>query len=431
MKKTDYDSRLSRRVRDFVRGDFMPYHGEHHAGSRTDPRWKRLREVGTELWFDSGDAEAIGKLWTREFAAVTTNNTLLNREVQKGTYADFIRKAGSLLDEFPELSPGERKLELAFMLNARHGLLLVEKFDAFVSVEEHTALAHDLEGAVNYGRRFHDVCAERFYVKIPLTAAGVLAARRLAAEGIAVNVTLGFSARQNYLITRLAEPACVNVFLGRLNSVAVDNKLGTGKHIGERATLASQAEVRRLRREHGVKTRQIAASLRDGSQVLDLAGVDVMTMPIAVAEEFLASGARVGDIVERRAQEYSPGFNAEAAWARFDTLWDMPAKLTQCIDRLADEGIDGFTQDDLIDYLKEQDCGDVLMRWEERQVAESAAEGKIPQLENWRALLEDKRIGLDSLMSLAGLNSFARDQADMDRHAAADLEAGKDARLER
>jgi transaldolase len=276
------------RIREFVRRGFRPYFGEKPAASPTDPRLKRLAELGTESWLDSGDAEAIGSLWTDAFVAVTTNNTLLNKEVQKGTYDAFIKDAAALLNEFPELTADERMLELAFMLNARHGLTLVEQFDAYVSVEEHTALAHDLEGAVSYARRFHAICPERFIVKMPFTAAGVLATRRAAAEGIPVNHTLGFSARQNYLIARMTKPAFVNVFLGRLNSVAADNTLGSGDLVGERATLASQAVIRRLRKEQGLPIRQIAASLRNADQVLNLAGLNAFTKDQADMDEHVA-----------------------------------------------------------------------------------------------------------------------------------------------
>ena len=109
-------------------------------------------------------------------------------------------------------------LELAFILNARHGLRLVEQFDAYVSVEEHTALANDVETAVEVARRYHEICPERFIVKIPFTPAGLLATRRLSDEGIAINHTLGFSARQKYVIARVGRPAYVNVFMGRLGS---------------------------------------------------------------------------------------------------------------------------------------------------------------------------------------------------------------------
>lgn len=418
-KLTDHDSALSRNVRDFVRRGFAPRYGQPVPGVvKTDAAWQRLRELGTELWLDSGDAGAIGRLWSREFAAVTTNNTLLNKEVQKGAYDGFIREAAGLLADYPGLSDAERRLELAFMLNARHGLKLVELFDAFVSVEEHTALANDLAGSVNYARRFHAICPERFYVKIPLSAAGILATRQVEAEGISVNHTLGFSARQNYLIARLARPAFVNVFLGRLNSVTADNGLGDGAYVGERAALASQLAIRLLREEHGLPTRQIAASLRSGPQVSALAGVDVMTVPITVAAEFLDARFAPDHIRDRTQERYAPQINADAAWARFDTLWDVPDKLKRCVDRLAGEPLDTFSAEGLSGYLDAAGCGDLLVRWTAEQVETSAREGKIPRLANWRGLLATRRIGLDSLMNLAGLNSFRKDQDEMDRHVA-------------
>lgn len=61
-----------------------------------DPFWKGLRATGTELWLDTGDIDAAAGLWTREFTALTTNNTLLNKEVQKGIYDGVIQDpAGS------------------------------------------------------------------------------------------------------------------------------------------------------------------------------------------------------------------------------------------------------------------------------------------------------------------------------------------------
>ena len=162
-------------------------------------------------------------------------------------------------------------MEIAFILNALHGLRLVKHFSALVSVELHTATADDVEAAVSYGRRFSRISPKNFIVKVPLTAAGFLATRILRSEGIPVNFTLGFSARQNYLIARFASPSYVNVFLGRLNAYVSDNALGDGLLVGEKATLASQAAVTRVSRQAKKPTRQIAASMRGGSQVRDLA----------------------------------------------------------------------------------------------------------------------------------------------------------------
>ena len=154
-----------------------------------------------------------------------------------------------LLSAYPQLTEKQRILEIAFILNAYHALRLVEQFDCFVSVEEHTDLASEVDLAIEYAQRYHAICPERFIVKLPFTPAGLLATRKLSKEGIPINHTLGFGARQNYVIARIAQPKFVNVFLGRLNSFIIDNGLGDGAYIGEKATLASQAAIRKLRSE--------------------------------------------------------------------------------------------------------------------------------------------------------------------------------------
>jgi transaldolase len=186
--------------------------------------------------------------------------------VQTGTYDGLIAEAADLLFSFPDLTEREFMLEMAFILNATHGLRLVERFDAHVSVEEHTDLAHDIERSVEYARRYYAVCPERFYVKIPFTPAGLLATRRARQEGIPVNHTLGFSARQNYVITRVAWPNFVNVFLGRLNGFIAENDLGSGEYVGEKATLASGGGPLPEGRSRN-PTYQIGASFRSWSNM--------------------------------------------------------------------------------------------------------------------------------------------------------------------
>ncbi|MFP4058117.1 MAG: transaldolase family protein [Candidatus Brocadiia bacterium] len=411
--------KLADAVREFVRAEFTPHFGELAHTFDSHPTWRRVRELGTELWLDTGSLEDAGELWTREFAALTTNNTLLNKEVQRGIYDDLIREAANLLRPYG-LSQQELVLEVAFVLNARHGLRLVETFDARVSVEEHTDLAHDVDRAVAVARRYHAICPERFIVKIPLTPAGLLATRRLAREGVAVNHTLGFSARQNYLVARLAQPAYVNVFLGRLGSFVADNRLGEGSYVGEKATLASQAAVRTLRRDRQSPSRQIGASLRQGTQVRDLLGLDVMTMPPRVARDFLQLAPDDHELVDHTSMAYQPALDEDTdpQAAGLDTLWDVGPDLVACADALEQEDLEAFSPADLVGFLHDRGCGDVLPRWSEEQLATSAEEGKIPQLANWRDALAEKTVGLDSLMNLAGLNAFAADQRAMDERVA-------------
>src|SRR6266545_4498520 len=245
-----HDSALARAVERFCLEDYRPPLPSVRQLFSTSPRWIAMVKAGSALWLDTGDIEAISKVWTREFSALTTNNTLLNKEVQKGIYDDLMPRAARVLREAdPEINGDRLVEEIAFILNAVHGLKLVSAFDAYVSVELHTRVALDEEASYQYGKRFHAINPDRFTVKVPLTPEGILAARRLVSDGIRVNFTLGFSARQNQLIAHLARPAYVNVFLGRINSFVADQGLGDGRNIGEKATLASQRMLRRLNAE--------------------------------------------------------------------------------------------------------------------------------------------------------------------------------------
>jgi transaldolase len=407
---------ISRQIHKFVTAGFKPRFGRLKRTFRTDPLWSRLLELGSELWLDTGSIEDAWKFWTQEFSALTTNNTLLNKEVQTGRYDSLIIEADRMLASAGEVSEEKRTLEIAFILNAWHGLRLVEKFDAYVSVEEHTALAETIEGAVNYAKRFHTVCPQRFIIKIPFTPAGLLATRKISAEGVAVNHTLGFSARQNYVIARIGKPAYVNVFLGRLNSFVADNNLGDGAYIGEKATIASQIAVRKLRRWNLSPSRQIGASFRAGPQVRDLAGIDVMTMPPKVAGQFRDLSFTPDQISDKTATDYKLGVNPEVDIdaIRLNTLWDIDDALISCVDALEKENLDKFTPNDLVDFFNEYRCGDVMVRWSDSQIQTSTQEGKIPRVDNWRDALADGSIGLDSLMNLAGLCSFDLDQKAMD-----------------
>src|SRR5277367_1371533 len=185
---------LDTQVHEFVREGFTHGSGKTAETAKDDPEWRKVHDTGTRLWLDTGDIDEASKLWNSSFDALTTNNTLLNKEIQKGIYDDLVAKAARVvLDASPKISQQDLVLEIAFILNAHHALRLVDRFDANVSVELHTDLAGDVERTVAYGKRYFAICPERFYVKVPLTPAGYLSARKLAAAGIPLNFTLGFS----------------------------------------------------------------------------------------------------------------------------------------------------------------------------------------------------------------------------------------------
>jgi len=400
------DQALVRRVHGFVIDHEF---GETPIGSRPSPLWEGLTQLGTQLWLDTGDLVAAEGHWCEEFSALTTNNSLLNAEVQKGAYDEIVARAA---DELDGLDPDTCVLEIAFILNAIHGLRLVDRFGGLVSVELHTALADDVERAVFYGQRLHALAPDHFLVKLPLTPAGLVATRRLRDLGVRVNLTLGFSARQNHLATALARPDYVNVFLGRIGAYLVDNRLGDGVNAGEKATWASQRALRELAAGRASSTRQIAASIRDPAQLPLLAGIDVLTIPLAVAKQ----AARDLDGAWRDHDGYdlpvtlAPGVDGLAL--RLDQLWEIGDCERQLAERLAQRR--AFTPADVVAEAADCGCGDLFPTFTPEERLRIAADGKIPSHAAWEHRLVGGDLGLDALLSAAGLASFTADQARLD-----------------
>ena len=89
--------------------------------------------------------------------------------------------------------------------------------DGPVSAE---VVAVDTDGMVTEGRRLAKI-ADNIVVKIPMLEAGLVAVRRLTAEGIRTNVTLCFSSVQCLLAAK-AGATFVSPFIGRLDDVGQD-----------------------------------------------------------------------------------------------------------------------------------------------------------------------------------------------------------------
>lgn len=379
-----------------------------------NPLWEQVQATGTTLWLDTGDMDQAARLWNPSFEALTTNNSLLNKEIQKGLYDSWIPAAAAAAEaDRPGIDGQDLVLEIAFALNARHGLRLVQRFGARVSVELHTDLAHDVERSVDYGRRYAALCPD-FIVKVPLTPSGLVAARRLEEEGIPVNFTLGFSARQNYLIATVARPHWVNVFLGRLNAYAAEYGLCDGRWVGERATMASQAGIKELRERLGVPTAQIAASMRGGDQVETLAGLDVYTMPVAVAQAYLDAAPR--EVKDRTGEDYRPQWAEEIAVKveGMEQLWELDDKLRAAVDPLGAIPAAELDPAAIEEALHAGGVGGLFPRLSEDETAALKADGKAPIRDRWLADVASGRCGLDGLFTLAGLYAFAVDQEALD-----------------
>jgi transaldolase len=112
-------------------------------------------------------------------------------------------------------------------------------------------------------------------VKVPVGVEGLKATRRLAGEGIAVNMTLVFSAGQALLAAK-AGARFVSPFIGRLDDIAEDG-------------MALIDEIVEIFRNYEYKAEVIVASVRHPRHVIEAArlGADIATVPFAVMEKLV------------------------------------------------------------------------------------------------------------------------------------------------
>ena len=349
---------------------------------QSDPTMARFKETGTELWIDTGDLEKAQSIWKSEFSALTTNNTLANQVVQTGVMDEVIHQTISRLNEVASsLTKEERVTEVGFVINCHIALRLVRAFKTKVSIELHPSMSRNIGRTLDYARRYYRVCPEYFIVKIPLTPEGYLSVRTLRKEGMPINFTLGFSARQNYLAARLSNPDFVNVFLGRLNQVVSENSVGGGDLVGEKVTLATQEALLRVRKQYPeVGTRLIGASIRSGEQVAFLAGLDVMTIPPSAMEEFLKMKHPVGTMSSNIGEDINPGIDfSHPHGLRFHKLWEVPDAFVQFVnDLLASTNLDSMGGGEMESFCRERNV-DLFYPFSPAQLKKILDLGKIPK----------------------------------------------------
>jgi transaldolase len=135
-------------------------------------------------------------------------------------------------------------------------------------------VSDDPEEMVAQGQALHAL-HQHVVVKVPFSAAGLEATRRLADEGIPVNMTLVFSPTQA-LLSAQAGAAYVSCFLGRLDDISVDSA-------------AVLAEIVGALRPGGATSQVLAASIRHPEHVVTAArlGCEVATVPAKVLRQML------------------------------------------------------------------------------------------------------------------------------------------------
>lgn len=266
------------------------------ARRTSSPLLAALHRAGTaHVYADTADPEELMALASTKDGAVlnevdgnTANQPLVHkvivRYLERGEPAAWTRHLRTLRAGLP---PGDLTALLYAIVCGRIGSDIVRALGAGrtweVSLQLHMGLGRDPEAAKQVGRYLWRMVPSAF-VKVPFTPHAphcFLVARDLEREGIPVNFTSTFSARQAVAAGLLADVARTNIFMGRLNQ-GLEAEL-----LGEHVDLEAQRALRRLRREAGIKTQLIVASMREWQTFVRVAGCDVFTAPCGVIRDFL------------------------------------------------------------------------------------------------------------------------------------------------
>jgi len=244
---------------------------------------------------DTGDIEAIARFRPQD---ATTNPSLILRAAQDARYRPIIAEAIAAASSSPVDARLDETLDRLFV---GFGRRILELVPGRVSTEVVARLSFDTNATAAKARRLIDlyesggVPRERVLIKIASTWEGIRAAERLERDGIHCNLTLLFSFAQAVACAD-AGVTLISPFVGRIydwhrRSLGVDDIARE-----EDPGVASVARIYNYYKKFGYGTQVMGASFRKTTQILDLAGCDLLT----ISPELLAKlEAGTGEVPRR------------------------------------------------------------------------------------------------------------------------------------
>lgn len=191
----------------------------------------------------------------------------------------------------------------------------------------------------------------------------------------------------------------------------INNKLGDGSGAGEMAVLSSQKWVSKFSGLNPWPTKLIAASLRNYEQLELLAGTNVFTMPPKVAA---AGHANLdGNFSSRLNENYKVSIFDDTIEAKTEKFWEVDERVITLAERISLKIPESV--DELITRAHEAGCEDMFPTLTKEEEKNIASDGKIPVYKRWEKKINEGKIAPDTLLSLAGLASFASDQSKLDK----------------
>lgn len=226
----------------------------------------------TTVVADTGDFQSIQRYSPQDS---TTNPSLILRAVQKDTYHALLEKT---------VRDNRDKSTEAIMdrLLVAFGVEILKIVPGRVSTETDARLSFDTEGSIKKGRELMalynkaGIPNDRVLIKIASTWEGIRAAEILQKEGIRCNMTLMFSLPQAVACAE-ANVQLISPFVGRIYDWY---KKQTGnEYTGENDPgVQSVKRIYNYYRKFGYPTEVMGASFRNTSQIIELAGCDLLTI---------------------------------------------------------------------------------------------------------------------------------------------------------
>jgi transaldolase len=241
----------------------------------------------TTVVADTGDFQSMQAYTPRD---ATTNPSLILKAVQKPEYLP-------LLEQVLQQHAGKSSDEIIDHLLIAFGLKILEIVPGRVSTETDARLSFDTEKTVAKGRQLialyqaAGIPKERVLIKIASTWEGIQAARILEQEGIRCNMTLLFCLPQAIACAE-AGAQLISPFVGRIYDWY---KKQTGQEIfgADDPGVLSVKKIYTYYRKFGYATEIMGASFRNTSQILELAGCDLLTISPDLLQKLSDTNAAV------------------------------------------------------------------------------------------------------------------------------------------
>ena len=241
----------------------------------------------TTVVADTGDFQTMKAFSPRD---ATTNPSLILKAVQKPEYRH-------LLDDVLAEHKGASVGEVIDHLLVAFGKQILDIIPGRVSTETDARLSFDTEGTITKARHLialyeaAGVARERVLIKIASTWEGIRAAEILEKENIRCNMTLLFSLPQA-IAAADAGAQLISPFVGRIYDWY---KKATGKEYmgADDPGVQSVAAIYTYYKKFGYNTEVMGASFRNTSQILSLAGCDLLTISPELLQKLSESDAPV------------------------------------------------------------------------------------------------------------------------------------------